>query len=291
MLLTEMDRTASRLLARRLIEHGRSVRALCFRELADPDLPEAGFERIRLDAEDGRGIDAAMAGVSELFLSALGVEQSAELQARIIESARAAGIRRVVHVTRLGDARGRSPELMRLVDAGVDVIELRTAMTMQMLYRLAPQIETGVLHAPLSNMPVALIDARDVAEVAATCFTERERVEGAIELTGPESLTMSEVAARLSEYLGEPIEYVPGTPLSAWQAWLAAGIGEDDARELALAFRLATATSGRAPSPGVEHLLGRPARSLAELLEDDPDAFGVATRRRRRWHRQHALER
>jgi len=70
----------------------------------------------------------------------------------------------------------------------------------------------GVYPMPIGSKGVAMVDARDIAEVAAIELIRREQAPGklpieTINLVGPDTLTGSDVAAIWSDVLGRPVAY------------------------------------------------------------------------------------
>lgn len=68
------------------------------------------------------------------------------------------------------------------------------------------------------GIPIPHIDPRDIGDVAAAAL-EDDTIQGPITLTGPEALTFSQVAERLSSHLGHRVDYIDATPLD-WRAAL-----------------------------------------------------------------------
>ena len=65
---------------------------------------------------------------------------------------------------------------------------------------------------PIGGKGVAMVDARDIAEVAAIELIRRDRAPGrlpieTINVVGPETLTGEDVAAIWSDVLGRPVVY------------------------------------------------------------------------------------
>lgn len=65
---------------------------------------------------------------------------------------------------------------------------------------------------PIGDKGIAMVDARDIAEVAAIELIRRDQAQGVlpvetINLVGPDTLTGSDVAAIWSDVLGRPISY------------------------------------------------------------------------------------
>src|SRR6266487_2911347 len=92
-------------------------------------------------------------------------------------------------------------------------------------FRRVPAIVAkGALILPMEDARIASIDIGDIAEVAATILTSSGHEGKIYPLTGPEALSMAEVAEKLSIATGKPIQYVNVAPEEAKSANLAAGM-------------------------------------------------------------------
>ena len=85
-------------------------------------------------------------------------------------------------------------------------------------------VAKGALFLPMEDARIASIDIGDIAEVAATVLTSSGHEGKIYPLTGPEALSMAEVAEKLSSATGEPIQYVNVAPEEAKRANLAVGM-------------------------------------------------------------------
>jgi uncharacterized protein YbjT (DUF2867 family) len=157
-----------------------------------------------------------------------------EDQSTFIAAARRAGVKHVVKLS------GIMPELdspfrfarmhgeieKRLEDSGMAFTHLRSGEFMPSYFRQVPSIVSrGILALPMEDEKIASIDIGDIAEVAATILTTTAGHEGKVyPLTGPESLSMAEVAEKLSAVTGKTIRYVNVAPEDAMKARLAAGV-------------------------------------------------------------------
>ena len=113
----------------------------------------------------------------------------------------------------------------RLEASGMAWTHLRPGEFMTVYFRQVPAIANkGALLLPMEEARIASIDIGDIAEVAAKVLTTPGHEGKIYSLTGPEALTMSEVAAKLSTATGKPIRYVNIAPEDARQAQLAAGM-------------------------------------------------------------------
>lgn len=95
-------------------------------------------------------------------------------------------------------------------------------------------LEHGVYPMPIGNKGVAMVDARDIAEVAALELIRRHQAPAAlpleiIDVVGPDTLTGEGIAAIWSDTLGRPVVYGGddptgfeqnlGTFMPAWMAY------------------------------------------------------------------------
>jgi uncharacterized protein YbjT (DUF2867 family) len=117
------------------------------------------------------------------------------------------------------------------------------------------------------------VSQRDVAEVAATVLREpRAHAGRTYDLTGPDALTLAEIAATLSQVTGRPHRFVDETLAEA-----RASRAQYGAPEWLVDAWISTYTAIRDGelqhvSPDVPRLLGRPATSFAAAVEGMPRA-------------------
>jgi uncharacterized protein YbjT (DUF2867 family) len=113
----------------------------------------------------------------------------------------------------------------RIEASGVAYTHLRAGEFMPAYFRQVPSIVArGILALPMANARIASIDIGDIAEVAIKVLTTSGHEDKIYPLTGPESLTMTEVAAKLSAATGKSIRYVDVPPEEAKRARLEAGL-------------------------------------------------------------------
>src|SRR5262249_6568747 len=126
----------------------------------------------------------------------------------------------------------------------------------------------GVIRGPAGDGRVSVVAQDDVAAVATLVLLEAGEHDGtAYGLTGPEALSLHEIAELLSRVLGRAISYQPETIEEAYasRAVYAAPPWQVDAW---VTTYTAIATGEAAIVTGdVERVTGRPATSLQELLE------------------------
>ena len=175
----------------------------------------------------------ALRGVTRAMLISSSDPGMLDVQSNFIDAARRAGVGHVIKLS------GIMPELdspfrfarmhgeieRRLEASGLAFTHLRAGEFMTSYFRQVPAIVgRGALFLPMADARIASIDIGDIAEVAAA-GADRRRHEGkTYPLTGPEALTMAEVAERLSAATGKTIRYVDVPPEEAKRAQLAAGM-------------------------------------------------------------------
>jgi uncharacterized protein YbjT (DUF2867 family) len=178
-------------------------------------------------------LGAALEGVDRVLMISAADAQLAETQRAFIDAAKRADVKRIVKFSGLGAALDTSFRFNRmhaeieryLEESGLEWTHLRPSQFMQTYLREAPTIASeAAFYLPLENARLAPVDVEDIAK-AAFALLHGDGHEGkAYEITGPEALTMTEVADRLSSVLGKPVRYVNVAPDEKRQTLLAAGI-------------------------------------------------------------------
>ena len=116
---------------------------------------------------------------------------------------------------------------LKLERSGIAFTHLRAGEFMHSYFRQVPAIlARGSLLLAMEDARIASIDVGDIAEVAATALTQPGHEGKTYPITGPEALTMAEVAEKLSAATGRDIRYVNVAPQEAKRARLAAGVPE-----------------------------------------------------------------
>ncbi|MCG8455993.1 MAG: NmrA family NAD(P)-binding protein, partial [Holophagales bacterium] len=222
-------------------------------------------------------LDRALAGVRQAFLVCTPDHDLARRETTFLDRAAAAGVEHVVKISAfLADADSPSPNLSahaaveeHLARSGMEFTVLRPNGFMQTVIGMnaIPIRSEGILPAPAADGAAAFVDLRDVsaaAHLALTGDTERNRI---YELSGPEALTMDEIAGHLSRAFGKPVRYVP-VPAEVAEAQLRA-MGLPEAPILHVTYTFGVMRDGGLSevSPGLGEL-GVKARTWAELADD-----------------------
>lgn len=267
-----------------LLERGEQVRVFC---------RDAGKARERFDGRvevaqgdfgDLDSIKAALADADRVFLLTTSTPEPGaqrEYEHNVITAAKQADVRHLVKLSALGAdehapmrfARQHREAEKELAASGLAYTILRPTGFMQ---RLIDWAAGGSIYTCAEDGKVPLVDARDIAAVAATVLTEDGHDGKIYTLTGPEALSYDEMVAKLSESTGQEIEHVRVPPEALIQGMTSAGLPVWLAEDLAAQFRVFAAGGGAEVSGDVAAVTGRQPRSLDVFAREE---FAVASSR------------
>jgi uncharacterized protein YbjT (DUF2867 family) len=262
--------TVGRQVVAELLARGHAVRALT-RDAARADLP-AGVEVVQgdLTAPDSL-IPALEGGVTGLHLITFGGACFAPLETgpRILELARAAGVRRVTVL------HGGGPSLLEdavRADDGVDWTVLMPVEFMANALEWADGIVVSdEVREPFVSRLSAMVHEGDIGAVAAVALTEEGHAGQEYVITGPELLTVGDKVATIAAR-GRDISLVELTEEQAVAQWRAAAHPEDVIGFLLKAYGN-TPEVGRTVLDTVEKVTGHRARTFAKWSAEHADAF------------------
>ena len=278
-LVTGATGQVGRHVVEQLLQRGAEVRALV-RDPAKARLPQ-GVAVVQGDLLDVDSLRAAFSGVSTLFLLNAVVPDEFTQALIALNLAREAGIERIVYLSVFNGERylnvphfAGKVAVERTIEAmGLPATILRPAYFIDNDAAIRDVITGyGVYPMPVGARGLAMVDVRDIAEVAAIELLRRETAPGPlpparIDLVGPDTLTGADIAAIWSEVLGRPIAY-PGEDRAGFEANLRSvmpGWMAFDMRLMAERF----ATEGMVPDAGavarLTALLGRPLHSYRDF--------------------------
>jgi uncharacterized protein YbjT (DUF2867 family) len=168
----------------------------------------------------------------------------------------------------LGRAHGEGER--GLEASGLAWTHLRPHSFMQNLFASAGTVKSqGRIYSCMRDGRVPHVDVRDIAAVAAACLTNDGHEGKTYHITGPEAITMYEVAAQLGDAIGWRVEYVDVPPEEWVEGAVAAGFPEWVARDLAyLNSQVFASGHANAVSPIVRDLTGRDAIPFAQFARD-----------------------
>lgn len=265
-----------------LVQRDAKVRVLT-RDPSRAEFP-AGVEVVKGDLLDIDALRTAFNGIRTLFL--LNAVTGDEFTQAIItlNIAREAGVERVVYLSVFGADRAVNVPHFAVKAGGERMLEQMgfSATILRPSYFIDNEVmikdivlNHGVYPMPIGGKGVAMVDARDIAEVAAIELIRREQAQGklpveTINLVGPDTLTGSDVAAIWSEVLGHPIVYGGDDP-SDFEQNMASFMPKWMAYEMRLMAERYV-RDGMIPKAGdvdrLTRILGRPLHSYRGFAEE-----------------------
>jgi uncharacterized protein YbjT (DUF2867 family) len=221
-------------LVRKLSSRGVKVRALV-RNRAKAAALEAlpGVEVVEGDLSRPESLRAPLAGGTRAMLVTSSDPGMLEVQGIFVTAAKEAGVQYLVKLSGIMPdvdspfrfARMHGEIEKRIEASGMQWTHLRPGEFMHSYFRTLPGIlARGELRLPMADARIACIDVGDIAEAAAKILTTPGHEGKRYPITGPESLSMNEVAEKLSAATGKTIRYVAVDPEDARKAQLSAGL-------------------------------------------------------------------
>lgn len=262
-----------------LLTRGAKVRVLT-RDTSKANVP-AGVEVAQGELLDIDALRRAFVGVRTLFL--LNAVTGDEFTQAIVtlNVAREAGVERVVYLSVIHADRFvnvphfavKSGAERMLAQMGFSATILRPAYFIDNELMIKDVIlQHAIYPMPIGSKGIAMVDARDIGEVAAIELIRRDQAPGklpieTLNLTGPDTLTGPAVAAIWSNVLGRPVVY-GGDDHAAFEQNMASFMPKWMAYEMRLMAERYV-SDGMLPDAGdVERLtgiLGRPLHSYREF--------------------------
>lgn len=262
-----------------LLAFGQQVRALVRADEPANGIP-GGVETVAGDLADEGSLVTAMSGVERVFLLSSPHPDAQAWHRNAIDAARRTEVQLLVRSSILGADRETGAEFITahtasdryLEGSGLPHVILRPNLFLQNIPESTiPAIDApGNFYVNAGQARISMVDTRDVAAVAAAALTEDRHAGAHYDVTGPEALSYSDVAAKLARTLGRQISYVSAPDEVVRQALLSAGLNEWFAGALVGLYQdyRMSGTDGYAAqvTDTVQRVTGRLARSLDDLL-------------------------
>lgn len=234
----------------------------------DGDIRVCGYADEQAAVEALRGTDTV------LMVSAAEARDRRTQHRTFIRAAATAGVRHLVYTSFAGAAADATFTLGRdHADAEAAIRETGMAFTFlrdNFYSDLLPTFadHEGVIRGPAGEGRVAAVARADVADVAVTVLREPAAHAGATyRLTGPEGLTLREVAERAGKVLDRPLRFEEETVEQAYASRRAAYDAEDWQLDAWVSTYTAIADGSVAEvTDDVERVTGRPARTIEQAL-------------------------
>jgi len=227
----------------------------------------------------------ALDGVATLLLvSASEDRERVKLHTSAVDAAVAAGVERVVYTSFYGAApdctftfgRDHWHTEKALKASGLRSTFLRDNLYIDFLPLLAGA--DGVIRGPAGDGRVAAVARDDIADAAVAVLLgdggDPARHDGrGYDMTGPEALTLAEIAEELSRVAGRPISYQEETVEEAYASRASYGAPDWEVDGWVSTYTAIANGDLEQVSGDLEALAGHPPMRLADFLAANPDSY------------------
>lgn len=207
-----------------LVAAGQDVRAAS-RDAGTLDVPVA---KVSADLEDPSTLDAALDGVSAVFLYTRpsGIEG-------FVKAAEAAGVRHAVLLSSAAtlepqSAQSRIARLHRAAEEGLAAAPFASTVLNPGAFATnvlgwRADIAAGTIRIAYPDSRVGAIHEQDIGDVAARILVDGSHAGRALALTGPAPISFREQAQVLAEVLGRPLRVEEESPAQSAEKMVALG--------------------------------------------------------------------
>jgi uncharacterized protein YbjT (DUF2867 family) len=222
-LVTGATGTVGSEVVKRLSAQGIKARAVTrdLRKAEANSLPHVEF--VQGDFDDAESMRPACSGVERAFLLTNSTERAERQQIAFVRVAQQSGVRHIVKLSQLHADPSSPQRFLRyhgaveaaIQAAGLTFTFLRPNLYMQGLLNFRQSIQQkNAFFAPVADARISAVDIRDLADVAVASLTKSEHDNKIYSLTGPDVLTFTEMAQKLSRAVGRTITFVDVPPES-----------------------------------------------------------------------------
>jgi uncharacterized protein YbjT (DUF2867 family) len=174
--------------------------------------------------------------VERVLMISSATPQMFDTQCRFVDACKAAGVPHIVKFSGKESGNGFDAQKFRftrmheqveryLQGSGLAWTHLRPSQFMQVYLREVPSIVgKGLLLLPLEDVKLSPVDIQDIAKIAFAVLTGDGHENRAFDITGPEALSMADIAAAIAETTGKPVRYQNVSPEDRRRTLVAAGL-------------------------------------------------------------------
>ncbi|WP_101390921.1 NmrA family NAD(P)-binding protein [Streptomyces sp. TLI_146] len=227
---------------------------------------------VRFDWADESTWGPALAGADAAYVTYfpdLAAPGAVEAMRTFGELAGRHGVRRLVLLSGRGEPAAVLAE-DALRESGADLTVVRAAFFAQNFSEgaMTEGVLAGEIPFPAGDTAEPWVDADDLADVVVKALTEDGHTGLIHELTGPQLLTLADVAAALSAATGRPVRYVPMSGAEYAGLLERYGLPQGEARWLAELFTTLLDGHNSSTTDGVKRVLGREPKAFADFARD-----------------------
>ena len=264
-------------LVKKLRSSGTKFRAGYYSAKKAEEAKQAGEESVAVDFAKPESLRSALQGVDGVFLISGNVPNQTELELNVVKESKKAGVRHIVKSSVWGAeseafsfAKVHRPVEKAIEASGMAYTLLRPNGYMQNMSNFyAETIRTqGAFCLPARDARIGHVDVRDIAAVAARLLTEKGHEGKVYDLSGPEALTYSEIAEKLSAAIGKRISYMSLSDADFKKAMVGSGAPEAAADAMIELFHYYISGQASRVSPVVRQVTGQEPISFDQYARD-----------------------
>lgn len=281
-LVTGASGTVGKAVLKEVARSGAKHKAM-YRSPEDAAKAPAGSQAVIADFAKKDTLAAALRDVESVYLVCSPVPDLVQLESNMIDASVAASVRHIVLNSALGagDFPKSFPSWHRKVEdklkgTKISFTILRpNSFHQNVLTYYAPSIRAhGVFYGSMGNARVSFLDVRDIAVVAAKALAGGSEHRGkTYELNGPEALTYSELAEKISKHAGRPVRYGNIPAEAQRKAMLDQGMPAWQVDALLDLQEYYTSGNGGTLDSALRTLLGRPPITMDRFLAEFAGEF------------------
>jgi uncharacterized protein YbjT (DUF2867 family) len=240
-------------------------------------------EMVHLDFHNPELVRVALTGVSRVFLITPFVQDQVQIAKDFVQAAQAAGVQYLIRLSASGaDAepgiqlgRDHREVELHLQNSGLPYTILRPASFMQNFFQFADSVcNHNSIYMPVGHGKISYVDARDIAAVAATILTQPNGHEGKIyEITGPEAISINDVAHALTVATNRLIAYVDVPEEAAVASMQQHHLPDWRIQALLELYGIYKAGYAGQVTDTVAQITGRPPRTIIDFAQDYSSHF------------------
>ena len=242
-----------------------------------------GIDAVLGDITDRESIRAALQDVTHFYILTPSSPQLADIEGGLVEEAKQAGVQHIVKHSVLGSdvnaicpftqVHAQAEEVIKASGIPYTFLRLNSFMQNFVTSHARSIMAQGTFYEALADARVSHVDTRDIAVAAATVLTEAGHEGQAYDITGPEALTDTQIAEKLSAILDKQITYTPVPDEAMRQGLLTAGLSDWYADSLVKLNQFYRQGGGAPVTPDLERLIGRKPSTIDAYLQENVSAF------------------
>ncbi|WP_019899673.1 SDR family oxidoreductase [Methylotenera mobilis] len=239
------------------------------------------IETAIFDLDEPATLKPAFAGVTKVYIIPGNVENRAEHAKNTVDAAVAAGtVNQIVLLSVVGAeweailfAKQFRQAEKYLEASGLPWTHLRTIWFQDNFFGWADGVKSGKLYFGIRDGKLAPLNVQDIGEAAAVTLTTAGHTNKAYNITGPELLSGSDIAAVFSRVTGHSVDYVSPDEDTTYASLTGSGWPEWQAKGVLELFEVFASNQAAVVTTDGEALLGRPLTRFEDFITANKAAF------------------